>query len=311
MVYSEQRKYMKQNITTTADGKSLGTVIREAMNQAIAVIRTEAATFIATPKEHYSGTMDDVVTSADKAAQKVYVDAFEKAFPGYGFIGEENGMNTPCTIPGENIYVTCDPLDGTKAFVRQESQGVGSMLAVVRNGVVIAAYVGDVNTGEIYGFDPEHPTPTRTRFGVTTDLVHKTDRPLHTRYILLNTPSYRFPKPVQKFILTPEEGGLFSDTIVTGGSYGITLARLWKNEVALVLKDPAFRTPWDETPILGMNQALGIVTIKIDPVTCAAELLEIAPPTEVCQVPHIEIMAHKDHAPAILEWFAKNVERTA
>ncbi len=294
-----------KNITYTADGTSLGTIIRNAMNEAIHIIRKEAATFIATPKEHYSGAMDDIVTTADKAAQKVYVDAFMKAFPGYGLIGEEDGLNKPCSIPGENVYITIDPLDGTKAFARHESHGVGTMVGVVRNGTVIAAYVGDVNTGDIYGFDPERPVPTRTRFGVDVELAHATHRPLGERFILLNTPPYRFPKPIQKFILTPEEGGLWKDINVMGGSYGTTVARLWKDEVALVLKDPAFTTPWDETPILGLNKALGIVTIKVDPLTCAAEIIESVPPTEVAEVHHIEIMAHKDHAPRILEWFAK------
>src|ERR1035437_6533330 len=297
----------KKNITNTAtaDVKNMGAVIRKAMNEAIEVIRKEAATFIATPKEHYDGVTDDIVTTADKAAQKVYVDVFMKAFPGFGLIGEEDGLNKPCTIPRENIYITIDPLDGTKAFARHESHGVGTMVGVVKNGKVIAAYVGDVNTGEIYGFAPDEPAVTRTRFGVTAPLFADIKTPLHARYILLNTPPYRFPAAVQKFILTPEEGGLFKDINVMGGSYGTTLARLWKNEVALVLKDPAFRTPWDETPILGINERLGFVTIKIDPVTCTATVIDVPPPTKVCEVPHIDIMTHERYAPRILEWFAK------
>src|SRR6185503_21353335 len=49
---------------------------------------------------------------------------------------------------------TVDPLDGTKAFIRRQSQGVGTMVALVDDGRVQSAYIGDVNTQEIYGFRP-------------------------------------------------------------------------------------------------------------------------------------------------------------
>ena len=56
------------------------------------------------------------------------------------------------TQVGEGSYITVDPLDGTKAFIRRQSHGVGTMVAMVEEGQVVSAYVGDVNTQEIYGF---------------------------------------------------------------------------------------------------------------------------------------------------------------
>ena len=39
----------------------------------------------------------------------------------------------------------------TMAFVRRQSHGVGTM---VEQGRVVSAYVGDINTQEIYGYRP-------------------------------------------------------------------------------------------------------------------------------------------------------------
>ena len=171
--------------------KALDPVIRTAMRAAIEAIRAEAAIFVATPKNGYDGAAGDLVTTADNAAQKVYVEAFAKAFPGIGLIGEEDGLNTPCTIPGADIYITIDPLDGTKAFARNESHGVGTMVGVVENGKVVAGYVGDVNTGEIYALGPVGAT--RTRFGSEAPMKPDAARPLGERIVMLNAAPRRFP----------------------------------------------------------------------------------------------------------------------
>ena len=55
---------------------------------------------------------------------------------------------------GAGTFFTVDPLDGTKAFVRRQSHGVGTMVALVEQGRVVSAYVGDINTQEIYGYRP-------------------------------------------------------------------------------------------------------------------------------------------------------------
>jgi len=271
--------------------RAIGPVIRETMAQAIALIQKETATFIATPKVGYDGLDNDLVTNVDRAAQEFYVNRFAQAFPGVGLLGEEDGLKKPCTIEGENIYITIDPLDGTKAFARQQSHGVGTMVAVVRNGAVIAAYVGDINTGEIYGYAPDAPAPTRQRFGVLTALDPKPQLGLEKRYILLNAIPEKFPENIRKFAGRPIDGGLFKDIEVMYGSYGAFCARLWKGEVAAIVLDPAFTTPWDETPILGIMEALGFIRIKVD-MDGNCEVFEQEPPTTVYKIPFNIVVVH-------------------
>ena len=48
------------------NGHSVGRILKEAVRRAATVIRAERLTFEAHTKQSYSGTMDDVFTSAAK-----------------------------------------------------------------------------------------------------------------------------------------------------------------------------------------------------------------------------------------------------
>jgi histidinol-phosphatase len=54
------------------------------------------------------------VTDIDVAAERVIRDVLVARFPDYGFFGEETGRHDS----GDNLWLV-DPIDGTKAFVRQ------------------------------------------------------------------------------------------------------------------------------------------------------------------------------------------------
>ena len=55
------------------------------------------------------------VTEADIAAERVIRELLEARFPEYGFQGEESGARA---ADAEYVWLV-DPLDGTKAFVRE------------------------------------------------------------------------------------------------------------------------------------------------------------------------------------------------
>ena len=55
------------------------------------------------------------VTEADVRAEEVIRAMLERAFPGYGFYGEETGQHA---MGAESIWLV-DPIDGTKSFVRE------------------------------------------------------------------------------------------------------------------------------------------------------------------------------------------------
>ena len=137
-------------------------------------------------KDGYFGDMTDVFTTADREAQKIYVRSIKECFPSYGIIAEENSLSE--TQVGEGSYITVDPLDGTKAFIRRQSHGVGTMVAMVEEGQVVSAYVGDVNTQEIYGFRPGSTNVHRITEFETADRLGYVKKPLRDQNILLRDP---------------------------------------------------------------------------------------------------------------------------
>ncbi len=308
---------MKDKIENAGLAKQIrlvGPIVRTAVGDAIKIIQKQAVDFVPKAKIHYSGADDDLVTTADYAAQAFYLEVFEHHFPQFGIVGEENGLRKPCTVPsacgdsiGENIYFTVDPLDGTKAFARRQSYGVGTMVGLVQNGQVIASFIGDVNTGEIYSFAPGDVFPTRERFKKVTDLVPCNQQnfgPLAKRYALLNEAPWRMPKILQHIVKkNNDEGGLFKNVEVNYGSYGTLFARLWKGEVAAIITDPSYTTPWDEVPVIGMNKALGFVSIALDTENKTIRLYDIPIVSEPTPQPYYILTVHQDYLSEFMDWF--------
>lgn len=273
--------------------------------QAIDIIQKETANFTAHIKTSYAGVEDDLVTTADVAAQDMYQAYIEKYFPDDGIIGEES-LNKPSK---NGRYFTIDPLDGTKAFGRRQSNGVGTMIAHVDEfGTVDAAVVGDVNTGELYYFGPNQ-APTRKRFGVESELVKISDHKLNDVYALLRRHPEEYPRLIQD-IVNNTKGGMFKGLGVESGSIGTVLARLWKDELQLVGIETGFNTPWDNTPCQGIAQQLGIVHLTIDPATYEIQTVGPELHTKIAKRAYPGIMFREQYLPEILawieEWKAKN-----
>ena len=99
----------------------------------------------------------DKVSRADLLAsdmyQKLMTEHFVRPF-GFGLIGEERKLDIPCLLEGMDIYFVFDPYDGTSALDRKQSHGIGTMCALVVNGIVVAVCIGDVNSQEMYYFRP-------------------------------------------------------------------------------------------------------------------------------------------------------------
>jgi histidinol-phosphatase len=82
------------------------------------------------------------VTEADVRAEEVIRARLGAAFPGYGFYGEETGRHA---MGAESVWLV-DPLDGTKAFVR-ESPFFSTQIALVRAGELVLG----VSSAPVYG----------------------------------------------------------------------------------------------------------------------------------------------------------------
>jgi len=240
------------------NGHSVGRILKEAVRRAATVIRAERQTFEAHTKQSYAGTMDDVFTSADKAAQEVYLRTFTECFPGCGVLGEEDSLSLPPVAP-LTAYFTVDPIDGTRAFIRRQSHGISTMVALVEGGEVISAYVGDISSDEVYGYRPGSTRVHRiTRLDTFETLEPGLSPPqgLGELFGLLRDPAHTYSEQTQELVER------FRGYEVMGSSIGTWAARLWKGEVQALLYAPSFETPWDSTPVIGITRKLGFVWLR-------------------------------------------------
>lgn len=240
------------------NGHSVGRILKEAARRAATVIRAERQTFEQHTKQGYGGSMDDVFTSADKAAQEVYLRTFRECFPGCGVLGEEDSLSIPASPPF-TAYFTVDPIDGTRAFIRRQSHGITTMVALVDGGEVVSAYVGDISSDEVYGYRPGSTRVHRiTRLDTFEPLDPGKTCPIKAAdmVVLLRDPLEKYSEATRGLV------SRFKTYEVMGSSIGAWHARLWKGEVAALLQPPAFETPWDSTPLIGIGKKLGFVWMR-------------------------------------------------
>lgn len=90
---------------------------------------------------------DMPLTAADKASNKIIVDALRENFPGYAVLSEEEKDNLE-RLKNDYCFVV-DPLDGTKEFIKRNGQfTVNIALAYKQTSVMGVIYVPV--TGELY-----------------------------------------------------------------------------------------------------------------------------------------------------------------
>lgn len=87
----------------------------------------------------------DVVTEADRAAERLIYTRLTEARPGDGFLGEEGGSAESTS----GVTWVVDPIDGTVNFLYAIPQYAVSIAASL-GGVVVAGVVVNVATGEIF-----------------------------------------------------------------------------------------------------------------------------------------------------------------
>ncbi len=82
------------------------------------------------------------VTEADVRCELAIREILEARFPSYGFFGEETGSRDESA---ENLWLV-DPIDGTKAFVREYSL-FSTQIALMRRGELVLG----VSSAPVYG----------------------------------------------------------------------------------------------------------------------------------------------------------------
>jgi fructose-1,6-bisphosphatase/inositol monophosphatase family enzyme len=284
----------------------IGIAMKEMVRRALEVIRDERFIFEAHDKPGHGGAMDDVVTSADAAAQRIYVKMMREEFPGFGIVAEEDALRVPCSDPElGDMYFTVDPLDGTRAYQRRQSHGIGTMIALVRDGEIIAAYIGDVMTREIYGFRPESDIVHRiSEYGHAEHLFVSTERRLCDQYLLMRKRPEQYSPLMQRLVQPASAGGLCEDHEITGGSIGISTARLWKGEVGAAVVGSRHETPWDSTPVVGICDKLGFVFLEADAASGRFVERPLVPHKEVLHGQHEWLVIHRSRLDELRAWEA-------
>jgi fructose-1,6-bisphosphatase/inositol monophosphatase family enzyme len=261
---------------------NIGSLMRDAVLRACAVIRAQRFSFTSEEKTVEYKSDIDYVTSADRKAQEIYLEFLKNNFPGFGIIAEEDDLFTdaaPYREPNTEIdhfyFFTIDPLDGTKAFKRKQSDGFSSMLGLIHYCPkleiceVIGACIGDPMTNELFYTRPGslrvHQLDQYSRereilsFDITTDpksiYVHIRDNPDN------------FSTIGRKMCNGSSPESFFKDYELQGGSIGISFAKLWKGQYGGLLLKPGKTTVWDTAPIVGICKKLGFVPMELNKTT--------------------------------------------
>ena len=278
------------NLTAPLVGVAMKEMVRRAINE----IRRQRFIFEAQAKLGYGGECNDLVTSADRQAQRIYLKMLRECFPDFGVIAEEDELRVECGA-GRQLYFTLDPLDGTKAFGRRQSTGVGTMISLVEDGQVLAAYVGDVMTQEIYGYRPDSDRVHRISEFEVGEAIVVQERPLKQGVLLSRDAPWKYSWEVDRFARDH-----FKDIDIEGGSIGISFARLWKQEVAALLTGPAYETPWDSSPVIGICRQLGFVFFTV--VDGKFRETDLKPPLQVERRESDLLVLHRQHIDEVQEW---------
>lgn len=253
-----------------ANGFFVGLLMKEAARRVIDVAQARRFTHEVNEKIGPDGSKS-LVTNVDERAQEIYVRMLNKGFSEHGILAEEQEFVRACTHPTEQLWWSLDGIDGTTRFTMGQSHGIGTMSALMHNGEVIAACVGDINTGELYVFRPPNSEGSKVRVyrimpsGVARQLTYDTTRPIGKQMVLLREEPDFFSPGAQKITAAKLQNGLFSRRGQTGGSIGISFARLWKGEAGALLLKPTMVYPWDEWPLIGISKAMGFAFYAVDP----------------------------------------------
>ncbi len=279
--------------------------VRNGMIAAVRIVSEHIATkrfsAVARKKDVAHKAKPETVTDADVEAEAAYKRLLLPLVPGAGFLGEESGL-----LDGENDYLfVVDPLDGTNAFDRRDVFGVSTMVALLKGTNVIAAYVGDVLTGDLFGYGPG------------SDLVSHWSRSAPVRSL----PSLSLPRPANAHLLLgdmPETYGDAANRLLVGardtlyrryeimhGSIGVRMSRLWTGAIGLALLKPGPNTPWDLAPVYGISHLLGLAFYNLDASLDAGLLIKssLGVTRETVTCTYTILVAPTSVEPVVNHWF--------
>jgi hypothetical protein len=192
-------------------------------------------------------------------------------------------------LDGSGLFFTVYPLVGKKAFVRRQSHGVGTMISLSMKHTFFGAYVGDVNTQEIFGFRPGSDKVHRVSEFDDNETLTVHNQFLNERSVLLRDSETKYSLLSRRLI------HIFKNFLIDGGSIGTWLARLWKGEVEAVIIPPSMETPWDSNPVHAISLALGFAFFRPNYEGNAWLRYTPLPITDLTRRSHDTLIIHESH----------------
>lgn len=224
-------------------------------------------------KASYAGVAAaDVFTVADKSSEALFAELACEFPQSIGYIGEE-GLRRPCTLGDCDIYITIDPLDGTRMYITALNEGrqlrpgeVSAMLGVLvgpKNEPSmlksVAGYVCDVADDTLYSLSPNGSCVEVTKgLNIVDSVKLQTARRANTGYLAIHksqSPSavdFVADGEVARLLTTSaKDGGIFGNVGVEFGSVGLRVANVFNGQYSALLRPncQSFCTPWDEAPL--------------------------------------------------------------
>jgi len=101
----------------------------------------------------FKGLTKNIQTKADLQAEEAIINVLKKSGGNFSVFAEEGGATEIGKNPEIEVYI--DPLDGSSYFLVGHKRFCCSALMFVKNGKVLASFVGDLITKDIYHCNEE------------------------------------------------------------------------------------------------------------------------------------------------------------
>ena len=99
----------------------------------------------------FKGSTKNIQITADLVAEKAIIDILKESGGEFNVISEESEPIKLGRNPEVEVYI--DPLDGSSYFLVGNKRLCCSAMMFVKNGKILASFVGDLITGDIYHCD--------------------------------------------------------------------------------------------------------------------------------------------------------------
>lgn len=121
---------------------------RQCILEAMEVLKKSSVEII-----QFKGSTKNIQIRADLEAEEVIINILKNSGQEFLIVSEEKGLTRIGLNPEMEVYI--DPLDGSSYFLAGNRRFCSTSLMFVQRGIVLASFVGDLITGDIYHCDDQ------------------------------------------------------------------------------------------------------------------------------------------------------------